>query len=395
MVQVYAADSDVAQALGAKNAMPPISTSLRILGFEAFDAGSHRAVRQSITTRSRHQWTWLTRPGRSWKWRIRLAAPELVRQAARQGVFDREYDGLFATSLMSVSDLRAMLPTGMRDLPIVLYMHENQAAYPVSDHAVENVDRDVQYALTNLTSVLAADRVAWNSQWNLDSFIAGMKSILAHHRDSALGDWREVVQSKSVVSWPPVEPPPSSEDIAAMIESKWQTEPRRSSEPINVLWPHRWEHDKGPDELLDLASQYTEPLNLRWTILGERFDTVPAALSEFCQRFGDHINHIGFVDDRQMFWRLLAEAHWVLSTAQHEFFGIAVVEALMAGCLPWLPNRLSYPELLPEAARKLSPANLPDDPAQLVKSIGEHLETARAPTAVARLDDLLEEEVCE
>ena len=326
---------------------------------------------------------------------MRLAGPELVRQAAQQGALDREYDLLFVTSLMSVSDLRAMLPTGRRDLPIVLYMHENQVAYPVSDQAADNVDRDLQYALTNLTSVLAADHVVWNSQWNLDSFIVGMESILGHHRDSALGNWRDAVQSKSVVSWPPVEPLPRSEDIAALIESKWRNTPRPGAAPVNVLWPHRWEHDKGPDELLDLASQYTEPLNLRWTILGERFETVPGALGEFCERFRDHIKHVGFVDDREAYWRLLAESHWVLSTARHEFFGIAVVEALMAGSLPWLPNRLSYPELLPEGARGLSPASSPDDPAQLIKSIGEHLECARAPTAVARLDDLLEEAVCE
>ena len=54
----------------------------------------------------------------------------------------------------------------------------------------------------------------------------------------------------------------------------------------------------------------------------------------------------------------------MLSTARHEFFGIAVAEALRAGCLPWLPARLSYPELLPEPAwaGTLSPHAPPKDP---------------------------------
>jgi hypothetical protein len=39
----------------------------------------------------------------------------------------------------------------------------------------------------------------------------------------------------------------------------------------------------------------------------------------------------------------------VVSTALHEFFGAAVIEACYCNCFPILPNRLSYPELIPEA----------------------------------------------
>ncbi len=83
--------------------------SLRIVGFEPYDDGSHRAVRESISRHSVHDWTWLTRPGRAWKWRMRLAAPEMVDQAVERGVFDRPVDAIFATSLLGMSDLRGML----------------------------------------------------------------------------------------------------------------------------------------------------------------------------------------------------------------------------------------------------------------------------------------------
>lgn len=37
----------------------------------------------------------------------------------------------------------------------------------------------------------------------------------------------------------------------------------------------------------------------------------------------------------------------MVSTARHDFFGVAVVEAVYAGARPFLPDRLSYPELVP------------------------------------------------
>jgi hypothetical protein len=37
----------------------------------------------------------------------------------------------------------------------------------------------------------------------------------------------------------------------------------------------------------------------------------------------------------------------VISAADHEFFGISVLEAICAGAYPLLPSRLSYPELIP------------------------------------------------
>jgi glycosyltransferase involved in cell wall biosynthesis len=48
--------------------------------------------------------------------------------------------------------------------------------------------------------------------------------------------------------------------------------------------------------------------------------------------------------------RVLQQADVIVSTARHEFFGLSVLEAMSAGVVPLLPNRLSYPELLGDSA---------------------------------------------
>jgi hypothetical protein len=349
---------------------------LRILGFEPYDRGSHRAVRETITKRSGHEWRWVTRPGRAWKWRMRLGAVELVDQARASGLLRDRVDVLLATSLLSAADLRAALPAAWRNTPLVLYMHENQAAYPARRRSSAQTERDVHFALTNLTSTLTADLVIWNSRFNFRSFIDGVGRLLRHAPDCRLGRWRQEIEARSVVVWPPVEPPPAG------------IERRSSSGPTRIVWPHRWEHDKNPHGLLTLARRYSRRCDLRWVILGQQFGVVPPALEALRDELAGRIDHLGFVGRRE-YWRWLGRSDWVLSTAAHEFFGVAVSEALLAGCLPWLPARLSYPELLPESARGLSPLSPPDDPVEVRAMIRRHLEPALAENAVARLDRVL------
>ncbi|MHC5024464.1 MAG: tRNA-queuosine alpha-mannosyltransferase domain-containing protein [Planctomycetota bacterium] len=359
--------------------------ALRILAFEPFDVGSHRAVRESIARHARHEWCWTTRPGRAWKWRMRLAAIEMVDAAAARGLLHGNCDAIVATSLMSVADLRAMLPSRLRERPMVLYMHENQAAYPAGFASEAAAARDVHFALTNLTSVLSADLVIWNSGWNQQSFIEGIDALLRRAPDGSIGDVRERIEARSRVIWPPVEPPP-----ADMLRTDADPAEGILHNAIRVAWPHRWEHDKGVEMLLELATRESEDLNLRWTLLGEQFSDVPPALQVFQDRLASRIDHAGFEPDRSAYWRRLAACDWVLSTARHEFFGIAVVEAMLAGCLPWLPDRLSYPELLPREARDLSPRRPPRDPEAVRRAIARHLEPCVAPNAVRAIEESIE-----
>ncbi len=344
-----------------------------ILAFESFDGGSHKQFKETLTKYSMHDWSWITRPARSWKWRMAISALEMVDVVIEQGIPKPEI--IFCTSLTDVSTLRSALPVGWRDIPVVLYMHENQIAYPTTDA------RDASFAFTNLHSVLTSDLTIFNSKWNLDSFIEGIESHLEKSWDTTLKDISNRIRDNAKVAWVPVELPPADLRVLHNTDNEGRNKPTR------IVWPHRWEHDKGPEKLLEIAREHSEALNLRWIILGERFKEVPQALETFQVEFKDRIEHMGYVESKSEYWKWLNKADWVLSTAEHEFFGIAVVEALFAGCLPWLPDRLSYPELLPACARGLSPQRHCSQ--AIISDIRAHLFMAEAEPATSRIDSLI------
>ena len=61
--------------------------------------------------------------------------------------------------------------------------------------------------------------------------------------------------------------------------------------------------------------------------------------------------HRGYADDA-LYAALLRQGAIVVSTALHEFFGVAVAEAIYCGCFPVLPRRLINTELIPEPHRE-------------------------------------------
>lgn len=332
---------------------------------------------------------------------------------------------IHATSMLDLAVLRAVLPRGRRDLGMVLSMHENQVAYP-SDAASSgrDRDRDGHLAFVNLASIEAADRVVWNSGWNRDSFIEGMVAMLRHAPERVDRGWVSRLEARSTVVPPPIE---MAEIEAAAGERSPVAEAGKIlhnngrvgyPEPggrvqgvIRVVWPHRWEHDKGPDELLGLADEawareQTGGPAIRWWLLGHRFERVPESLEAMLDRHAARIEHAGPLP-REAYLAALSRADWVLSTARHEFFGMAVAEALVAGCLPWLPRRLSYPELVPADAFDWNPWTRPEarrcpvDADQTIEArsataglrvgIKAMLEPAEASRAVASLEAVLGE----
>lgn len=314
----------------------------------------------------------------------------------------REVDAVFATSMMSLADFRAASPGPLRHRPHILYMHENQVAYPVSPSASESDrTRDAHLAFTNLASIEAADRVVWNSGWNRESFVDGVQDLLSHAPERVGPGWVDRLREKSVIVPPPVERPTGRGD--GVLHNR---EDGRYAEPGEVLvaWPHRWEFDKGCEELLAIADrafaiEAQGGPRLRWCLLGRRGSHRPEPMKIFCERHADRIRHSTWIDDHETYRATLRQCDWILSTSRHEFFGIAVAEALLEGCLPWLPRRLSYPELIPEEGFDLDPWTMPgasrrtSEQRDRIARVQAGVRTKLAPAVAERSVERLEAEI--
>jgi hypothetical protein len=195
------------------------------------------------------------------------------------------------------------------------------------------------------------------------------------------------IAERSSIAWPPVEVPIASDP--EVLHNSAQAKERGLT---LVAWPHRWEHDKGPEELLAIDAECGERDQLGWVLLGEQFNAVPEAFAALQQQAGDRIIHAGRAP-RAQYESWLHACDWVLSTARHEFFGVGVVEAMLAGCLPWLPDRLSYPELVPPQYMGLCPTNPPANIGVAQEAIRSHLAQAVAPQAVHRIEEAMKRQV--
>ena len=307
---------------------------MRILVLEPYYGGSHRIFLDGLQAHVPLDFILLTLPARKWKWRMRLAAPFFAEKIA---AFSSKikFDAVFCSSFVDVATLRSLLPANMSRLPFYTYFHENQFVYPVR----KEDERDFHFGLTNLTTILASDKLAFNSTYNMDSFCKGAERLLKICPDMKLEGVIEKIRHKSVVLHPGID--------FSKIDRAFQEQKKKYPGPV-IVWNHRWEHDKNPQLFFKtLIRLDREDIDFQLIILGQSFRTKPAIIAEALDKLRHRIIHCGFVASRDEYARLLHSGDIVLSTARHEFYGMAVIEAVRAGCFPLLPARLSYPELFP------------------------------------------------
>lgn len=309
----------------------------RIALFEPYYGGSHRSFIEGLS-RLPHQFQLHSLPANRWKWRMRLAAPFWAGAIHRGEIDLNGVDAIFCSSFLDVAAFKGLLPAAFATIPIRVYFHENQFAYPVR----QEDPRDLHFALTNLTTALAAERLAFNSRYNLESFLTGCHDLLAKGGDMSLAGYQEAIRAKSRILAPGVD----VEEIDRHLS------PGRAKNPVPVIvWNHRWEYDKDPELFFaTLFALQDQRVPFRLMVLGEAFRDRPAIFAQAREILAERIDHFGHLPSRDAYLAKLAQADIVVSTARHEFFGLAVLEAVRAGCRPLVPRRLVYPELFPREA---------------------------------------------
>lgn len=301
----------------------------RILALEPYYGGSHRAFIDGWREASRHEITAVTLKPHHWKWRMRHAAVTLAQHVHTLAVAE-PFDLVWCSSMLNLAEFMGLAPRTVRGLPSVVYFHENQLAYP-NRH---DEPRDVHFAFTQWAAAVAASEIWFNSLYNQTSFYDGLSALFQKMPDHRQSFDREPMELRSHCLAPGIS--------ASLLEAP----PALSSLVMRLCWAARFEHDKGPDLLLEgLRRIKRSGVKFRLVVMGEQFGVTPPALERLRTEFGQELDHFGYEPNREGYAARLRSSDVFISTAQHEFFGLSVMEAAASGCSLVLPEHLCYPEL--------------------------------------------------
>ena len=292
----------------------------------AYRAESHaRWADWLVSTFNEFEWQRLELPGRYFSWRIRGNPLSWL-----DALPTNTPDLLVATSMVDLATLKGLHPR-LSGVTTALYFHENQFAYPTSDAQTTSVEAQ----MVQLYAALAADRVAFNSEYNRRSFIDGIDALLARLPDHVPAGVSNRIAEKSEILPVPIDP----------------IRPAEAQDPKLIVWNHRWEYDKNPnlfaDAMIALAAQNVD---FRLALLGQRHRNTPQALARLREALPDRIVADARLPEDE-YRAVLGRAGMAVSTATHEFQGLGMLEAVSAGCLPLVPDALCYPEIYPAEYR--------------------------------------------
>ncbi|XP_017050857.1 glycosyltransferase-like domain-containing protein 1-like [Drosophila ficusphila] len=313
-------------------------TTPHILIIEPFYGGSHKQLISTlIEGLSSEDYEIFSLPAKKWHWRARTSALHFSQIIP----LDHEYRILFCSSVLSLAELIGVRPD-LAKCRKIIYFHENQLNYPVQ----EVKTRDCQYGLNEILSCLAADIVVFNSHFNRISFLDNIQPFLNIQPDFKIKNIREKIEKKCQVQYFPIKF--SNLPNNRRIEKTESIGMNKDQEVLHLIWPHRWEHDKNPNLLVEaLLELNNRNVDFKVTICGENYKEIPKAFENIQEHLGDKLVNFGHLN-REDYMETLITGDIVISTADHEFFGVAMLEATFCGCYPIAPNKLVYPEIYPK-----------------------------------------------
>lgn len=305
---------------------------MRVLLLSAYAAQSHRYWQAALQQMfPRWSWTVLELPPRYFSWRVR--GNPLYWSIAERELLQAPHDLLIATSMSDLATLRGLVPA-LGEIPALLYFHENQFAYP-QDKQQHSL---LEAQMVSLYGALAADTIAFNSRFNRDTFLDGCDALLARLPDRVPAGVVTSLRDKSCILPVPLMPAEPREGQGAA------TPDRRAG--IRLLWSARFEHDKGGEGLLRILHNLeAAQADFEVAVTGQQFRRSPPVFAEIEREFSHRLVQFGYVDSEARYTDLMQWANVALSTALHEFQGLALMRAVQCGCVPVVPDRLVYREI--------------------------------------------------
>lgn len=307
-----------------------IKENIKVILVEPFFTGSHERWCKDLQRYSSHSIEIVSLEGRHWKWRMHGGAISIA-----QKLKDKDADLLVVSDMIDLALLKSLLPQQLVHVPLVLYMHENQLTYPWSpDDADVELKRDRHYGFMNYTSALVADQIYFNSHYHLDSFIGALPDFLSVFPDHKNLESIDEIRAKSRVLY-----------LGMDLQKYRGHKAVENNEHPVILWNHRWEYDKNPEEFFKtLFELKKEGLKFKLIVLGESYSKAPGIFKDAKTELAEEIIHWGWAESFEEYAKLLCSSDILPVTSNQDFFGGSVVEAMFCDVAPLLPNRLAYPE---------------------------------------------------
>jgi glycosyltransferase involved in cell wall biosynthesis len=314
---------------------------MKITILEPYFTGSHASWARGYAASSRHEISMMTMPGRHWKWRMHGGAVSLAQMFREESPAPSM---ILATDMLDLATFHSLASDQLAGARSAVYFHENQLTYPWPENDPDTgAGRDAHYGFINYTSALAADAVLFNSDYHRKSFLRQLGPFLSRFPDFQLRDTADLIRDKSSVLHLGV-------DLKGLEEFR---EDKPADSPPLILWNHRWEYDKNPEEFFRaLFILADEGVDFRVAVLGESFGESPSVFSEAREKLAGRLVRFGYAPERSEYASWLWRSDILPVTSVHDFFGAGVVEALYCNCCPVLPDRLVYPEHLPASVRE-------------------------------------------